>query len=131
MIGRHEDVPEAAGNVENGQTIQGQTDPPGEDNPDVAAGDEVEAEAKLRVPREEFSAEAVIDDGFRSVEALLRAELVARQGASGGYNTGVSAKRSLNVGLTEAGRKSFRDARKKSVTDYLSEVLIERLSKSP
>jgi hypothetical protein len=67
--------------------------------------------------------------GYQSVEGLLRAELSNSQGANGGYNTGVNAKESLNIGLSNAGRKKFRDARKKAVADYLAGDLIGSLSK--
>lgn len=100
-------------------------------NAELPTGErEVQFGAAVEVERVEMSPADLVEVGYQTVEDLLRAELINSQGMNGGYYTGVNAKESLNVGLTDAGRKTFRDARKKAVTDYLAGDLIGSLSQS-
>lgn len=96
----------------------------------ASEGGDVESKDVVDIKRVEVSQARLEELGYETVEDLLRAEVFDCQGASAGYYTGVHAKRTLNVGLSEAGRETFREARKKAVADFYSGRLIDTLSRS-
>jgi hypothetical protein len=73
--------------------------------------------------RMEISGDELAKRGHGSVDDLLRNELVDAQGASAGYNTGVDATSTLNVGVTEGGRDAFRESRKKAIDAYFGNLI--------
>lgn len=112
-------------NEESGKNIS--SDAPNSDSATTGGGD-VELGINVEIERVELSEEELAKLGYRSVEEMLRAELHDSQGANAGYNTGINAKQSLNVGLSESGRQAFKDARKKVIAEYYAGRLIGALS---
>jgi hypothetical protein len=79
---------------------------------DVEFGQNIDAERMI------ISTEDLVRLGHKSVDDFIRSELSNSQGAVAGYNAGVDAVSTLHVGLTDEGRRAFKDARKPAIEAF-------------
>lgn len=64
--------------------------------------------SSLGAVRRTVSREELSSQGYGSVADLLREELADEQGAGAGFYDGVNGTNSVNIGLSDEGRRVFR-----------------------